>query len=72
MVNGEYKMRRDIMQHYFDPMTRMSVIASTVLTVWANIRSEDLLKTMVLAAVGAVVSFVVSQMLKAVMRWIKK
>ncbi|MCU7548171.1 hypothetical protein OCK74_03555 [Chitinophagaceae bacterium LB-8] len=60
------------MQHYFDPMTRVGMITSTVLTVWANIRSEDLLKTAILAAVGAVVSFLVSQVLKAVMRWIKR
>ncbi|MCU7549914.1 hypothetical protein OCK74_12350 [Chitinophagaceae bacterium LB-8] len=42
-----------------------------VVSVWWH-RSEDLVKTAILAAVGAVVSFVVSQVLKAVVRYLKK
>ncbi len=61
-----------MLQPYFDPTTRVSMVASTVLTIFVNISSADLVKTAVLAAVGAAVSFAVSQVLKAVVRWFQK
>lgn len=52
--------------------TRAGTIGGTLLTVFYNIRSEDVVKTIVLAGVGAVVSFVVSLLLKALLKYFKK
>jgi mannitol-specific phosphotransferase system IIBC component len=46
--------------------TILGTVSGTVLTVAVNIDSSDLLKTVVLAALGAVVSFVVTVALKRV------
>ena len=48
----------------FNIDTRMGIWSGTVLVVLANITASELLKTVILAAVGAVVSFVVSWLLK--------
>lgn len=48
--------------------TIIGTVSGTVLTVAVNIGSSDILKTVVLAALGAVVSFSVSVLLK----WIAK
>ena len=48
--------------------TILGTVSGTVLTVAVNIGSSDVLKTVVLAALGAVVSFSVSLLLK----WIAK
>lgn len=40
----------------------------TLLTIFANIHSEDIVKTAVLACIGAVVSFAIS----VLMKWISK
>ena len=53
-------------QTYFDTTTKLGMVTSMLLTVFANISSADLVKTAILAGVGAVVSFVVSQVLKAI------
>jgi ABC-type sulfate transport system permease component len=60
------------MQEYFDKTTRSGTITGTLLTIASNIRSEDLVKTAMLAAVGALVSFLVTLLLKVVVRWIKR
>ncbi len=44
--------------------TIIGTVSGTVLTVAANIGSSDIVKTVVLAALGAVVSFSVSVLLK--------
>ena len=55
-----------------DNGTKAGTIGGTLLTIVANIKSEDVLKTIVLAGVGAVVSFFVSLGLKyLVKRFIK-
>ena len=46
--------------------TILGTVSGTVLTVAMNIESSDILKTVVLAALGAVVSFVVTVALKRV------
>jgi hypothetical protein len=46
--------------------TILGTVSGTVLTVAMNIDSSDILKTVVLAALGAVVSFVVTVALKKV------
>ena len=40
----------------------------TLLTIIVNIKGEDILKTMILATVGAVISFAVSLLLKVLMK----
>lgn len=52
--------------------TKAGTIGGTLLTIFYNIRSEDIVKTIVLAGVGAVVSFVVSLLLKSALRCFKK
>lgn len=43
----------------------------TLLTIFANIHSEDIVKTTLLACVGAIVSFTISLMLKWIARKFK-
>ena len=47
-------------------------VSGTVLTVIVNLDSQDILKTVVLAALGAMVSFVVTLLLKWLVRKIHK
>lgn len=54
--------------HYFDNTTKAGTVSGTLLTIFANINSEDLLKTALLAAVGAFVSFSVTILLKALIK----
>ncbi|MBL7920004.1 MAG: hypothetical protein JNJ40_06795 [Bacteroidia bacterium] len=51
--------------------TVLGTVCGTVLTVIGNIGSPDIIKTVVLAAVGAVVSFSVSVFLKLVVKRFK-
>jgi len=59
-------------QQYFDNSTKAGTIGGTLLTIFVNIKSEDLLKTGILAAVGAVVSFGVTLLLKLLIKRLKK
>lgn len=59
-------------QHYFDSSTKAGTIGGTLLTILVNINSADLLKTGLLAAVGAVVSFIVTLFLKFLIKRFKK
>jgi hypothetical protein len=52
--------------------TRVTTIGGTLTILLANINSADIVKTAVLAAVGAAVSFVMSHVLKKVARWMKR
>lgn len=56
----------------FNIDTRMGMWSGTALVVLANITPGELLKTVTLAAVGAVVSFVVSWLLKQGVWWFKR
>ncbi len=49
----------------------MGTVSGTVLTVLVNIGSSDIIKTVVLAVLGAVVSFGVSLLLKWLLRKFK-
>ena len=60
------------MNQVFDQNTKAGTIGGTLLTIVANIQSSDLLKTGILAAIGAVVSFGVTLFLKFLIRRIKK
>jgi len=54
--------------HHIEGGTLLGTVSGTVLTVAWNISSADIIKTVILAAIGAVVSFCVSVSLK----WIAK
>ncbi len=56
----------------FDKTTKAGTAGGTLLSIFANINSEDLIKTAMLAAVGAVVSFAVTLLLKLLAKRIKK
>jgi mannitol-specific phosphotransferase system IIBC component len=58
--------------HYFDNTTKAGTASGTLLTILANINSEDLIKTALLAAVGALVSFSVTIALKALAKTFNK
>jgi mannitol-specific phosphotransferase system IIBC component len=61
-----------VMQQYFDNTTKAGTAAGTLLSIFANINSEDLIETAVLAGVGAVVSFAVTLLLKLLAKRVKK
>ncbi len=52
--------------------TLMGTVGGTFLSVVPNLHSEDVLKTVLLASVGAVVSFIISMALKALLKKHKK
>ena len=60
------------MEPYFDNTTKAGTASGTLLTIFANISSADLLKTIILAAVGALVSFSITLLLKLLIKRIKK
>ena len=51
-------------EHHLNAGTMLGTASGMLLTVLANITSSDILKTVLLAAIGAVVSFLVSLALK--------
>jgi hypothetical protein len=55
-----------------DNTTKAGTVGGTLFTVFYNIKSEDIVKTIVLASIGAVVSFLVSLMLKRIFKQNKK
>ncbi|MBK6984713.1 MAG: hypothetical protein IPL10_14035 [Bacteroidetes bacterium] len=52
--------------------TILGTVSGTVLTVAVNVGSSDILKTVILASLGAVVSFSVSLLLKWLVKKIKE
>ena len=58
--------------YYFDSTTKTGTAVGTLLTIFVNINSADLVKTGILAAVGAIVSFCVTILLKALIKRLKK
>jgi uncharacterized membrane protein (UPF0136 family) len=52
------------MTHHHDSTTALGTVTGTVFTVAATIDTQDYLKTVILAIIGATVSFVVSLLLK--------
>lgn len=56
----------------FDSTTKAGTVGGTLLTIIANIRGEDLVKTVILATVGAVVSFVVTVLLKMLISFFRR
>ena len=60
------------MNHYFDTHAKAGTAGGTLLSIFANIHSGDILKTAVLAAIGAVVSFGITLLLKLMIRHFKR
>jgi hypothetical protein len=60
------------MYPHHDHSTALGTVTGTVLTVLATIDLQDVFKTVLLAIIGATVSFVVTLFLKWVVRKIKK
>ncbi|OPZ15535.1 MAG: hypothetical protein BWZ05_02261 [Bacteroidetes bacterium ADurb.BinA245] len=60
------------MNQHFDNTTKAGTAGGTLLTIFANITSEDVIKTIILAAIGAAVSFTVTIFLKALIKRLKK
>ena len=60
------------MYPHHEHSTTLGTGSGTVLTVFVTIDAQDYLKTVVLAIVGATVSFVVSLIFKWVMKKVKK
>ncbi|TAN13616.1 MAG: hypothetical protein EPN37_13345 [Chitinophagaceae bacterium] len=60
------------MEQHFDHTTKAGVASGTILTVLENISSQDLVKTTLLAAVGAFVSFIATLILKYIIQRFKK
>ena len=50
---------------------KATTIGGTLVVLLANINGEDILKTVVLTGIGAVVSFIVSLLIKALTKWWK-
>ncbi len=57
---------------YLDNSTKAGTAGGTLLTIFANINSADVLKTAALAALGAIVSFSVTILLKFLIKRLKK
>jgi len=60
------------MNQYFDTHTKAGTAGGTLLSIFANIHSGDIWKTAVLAAIGAVVSFGITLLLKSIIRHFRK
>ena len=56
------------MKEMFDNTTKTGTAGGTLLTIFANISGDDILKTVVLGAIGAVVSFFITLVLKFLVR----
>lgn len=59
------------MYYQQDSITTLGTLTGTVFTVTATIDTQDYIKTMILAVIGATVSFVVSIFLKWLWKRIK-
>ena len=59
------------MQHH-DSTTAIGTLTGTVFTVAATIDSHDYMKTVILAIIGATVSFTVSMMLKWIWNFLQR
>lgn len=57
--------------NYVDNSTKLSTVFGMMLTIFVNIQTEDLIKTVLLAAVGGVSSFMATLLVKFLIRNIK-
>ena len=52
--------------------TKAGTIGGTLISIFCNLHKEDVAKTITLAGLGAIVSFLVSILMKTIYRWFKK
>lgn len=52
--------------------TKASTLGGMLIVLFVNISGEDIVRTAILAAIGAAAGFIVSLLLKGVVRWWKK
>ncbi|QCX52474.1 hypothetical protein FGE20_01290 [Elizabethkingia sp. JS20170427COW] len=57
--------------NYVDNSTKVSTAFGTILTIFVNIQTEDLIKTILLATIGGISSFIVTLLVKFLIRNIK-
>ena len=57
--------------NYVDNSTKLSTAFGTILTIFVNIQTEDLIKTILLAAVGGISSLIATLLLKFLIRKIQ-
>jgi len=50
--------------NYVDNSTKVSTAFGTILTIFVNIQTEDLIKTILLATVGGISSFIATLLVK--------
>ena len=60
------------MNQHFDNSTKVGTAGGTLLTIFANISSGDIVKTAILAAVGAAVSYCITLWMKILFKRRKK
>jgi hypothetical protein len=60
------------MAHHIENDTIVGTVGGTVLSVIPNLDTADVLRTLILAAVGAAASFLATQFLKWILKRIKK
>ena len=60
------------MNQVFDQQTRAGTLGGTLLIILTNIQTADLVKTGILAAAGAVVSFSVTLLMKFLLKRFKR
>jgi hypothetical protein len=60
------------MQHHADINQKIGFAGGTILSFIANINADDMLRTLLLTAFGAIVSFGISLLLKTAMQWHRK
>jgi hypothetical protein len=51
--------------------TKVTTIGGTLIILLTNINSSDVIRTIVLTMIGAIVSFLMSLLIKEVMKWWK-
>lgn len=59
-----HKIKRNKMEHTNDNTTLIGTLSGTILSVVAMFDAGDIIKTIIMATIGAVVSFLVSRGLK--------
>jgi len=60
------------MHHHHDSTTALGTVTGTLFTVAATIDSHDYLKTVILALIGATVSFAMSMFLKWIWKFLHR
>lgn len=57
---------------HIDTGTKAGTLGGTFLSILINVPSQDIFKTIILAGVGAAVSFTVSMLMKLILQWIRR